>query len=61
MNVPTMKSADSRTKRRRRRAPQRYENRSINRDPIARSRIKQQMKKDPEAPIVETKRWVDLV
>lgn len=58
---PTLETADSRSKRRKRRAPQRYANRAINRDPLARSTIKQQIKKDPDAPVVETKRWVDLV
>lgn len=60
LTLKEMTNADSRSKRRKRRARRGwYVTHRVNRDPLARSNIKQQAKRDPDVPLVTSKRWVD--
>lgn len=55
-----LSTADSKRKRRKRRGiRERYGGVSVNRAPLPRSTIDQQINKNPEAPIITTKRWRD--
>jgi len=53
-------TADSKRKQRKRRnVAYKYRGGQVNRDPLPRRALEQQVGKNPEAPIVTSKRWID--